>query len=99
RVRLEANGAAAAKPRAEAGVFALLGGKGMTERKFDSLAQAVAGASDGDTIEIRGNGPFDIQPISIEGHALVIRAGRGFCPVIRLTRDGLANGTSMLITN
>ena len=43
---------------ASEGAFVLLGGKGVAERKFDTLAEAVQGASDGDTIEIRGNGPF-----------------------------------------
>ena len=47
RVRLE--NAAASVP--EAGAFVLLGGKGVAERKFDTLAEAVLGASDGDTIE------------------------------------------------
>ena len=35
------------------------------ERKFDTLAEAVQGASDGDTIEVRGNGPFVSEPIKI----------------------------------
>ena len=47
------------KPRS----FVVLGGKGVEERKFDTLAEAVQGASDGDTIEIRGNGPFVSEPI------------------------------------
>ena len=45
-------------PKAEPKAFVLLGGKGVEVRKFDTLAEAVQGASDGDTIEIRGNGPF-----------------------------------------
>ena len=51
------------------------------ERKFDTLAEAVQGASDGDTIEIRGNGPFVTAPVKI-GQPLTIRAGSGFRPVI-----------------
>ena len=57
---------AAAKP--ETGAFVLLGGKGVAERKFDTLAEAVQAASDGDTIEIRGNGPFVSEPINIRRH-------------------------------
>ena len=53
-------------PKPEPKAFVLLGGKGVAERKFDTLAEAVQGASDGDTIEIRGNGPFVSQPITIE---------------------------------
>jgi hypothetical protein len=41
----------------------------------------VLGASDGDTIEIHGNGPFVCAPISIS-IALTIRAGKGFRPRI-----------------
>ena len=54
------------------GAFVLLAdGK---ERKFDTLAEAVQAASDGDTIEIRGNGPFVSGPIKFR-RALTIRAG------------------------
>ncbi len=63
------------------GAFALLGGKGVAERKFDTLAEAVQGASEGDTIEIHGNGPFVSEPIAIS-NALTIRAGKGFRPRI-----------------
>ena len=45
-------------PKPEPKAFVVLGGKGVAERKFDTLAEAVQRASDGDTIEIRGNGPF-----------------------------------------
>src|SRR5262245_6795108 len=82
KVKLEAPPAAVAK--AEKGAFVLLGGKGVEVRKFDTLAEAVQGASDGDTIEIRGNGPFVSQPINIARTALTIRAGQGFRPVIKL---------------
>jgi glycosyltransferase A (GT-A) superfamily protein (DUF2064 family) len=40
-----------------------LGGKGVAERKFDTLAEAVQFANDGDTIEVHGNGPFITDPI------------------------------------
>jgi hypothetical protein len=72
---------AAAKP--ETGAFVVLGGAGVAERKFDTLAQAAQGASDGDTIEIHGNGPFITNAISIRDRALVIRAGAGFRPVLK----------------
>ena len=72
-------------PKAEPKAFVLLGGKGVAERKFDTLAEAVQGASDGDTIEVRGNGPFVSEPIDIKRQALTIRAGAGFRPVIKLS--------------
>ncbi len=67
--------------KGESDPFVLLSAKGVFERKFPTLAQAVQGSSDGDTIEIRGNGPFVCAPISIS-NALTIRAGKGFRPRI-----------------
>jgi serine/threonine protein kinase len=91
RVRLERAPIVAAAPKEETGAFVVLTGKGDEVRKFDTLAEAVQGASDGDTIEIRGNGPFVSEPITIRNQALAIRAGAGFRPVIiraeRPTRD------------
>jgi hypothetical protein len=85
RVRLESTNPAAASavvtPKLESGVFTLLGAKGVAERKFDTLAAAVQASYAGDTIEIRGNGPFAIDPLVFKT-ALVIRAGDGFRPVI-----------------
>ena len=72
----------------EPGAFVLLGGKDVPERKFDNLAEAVQAASEGDTIEVRGNGPFVGQPMS-NNQALTIRAGAGFRPVIRFDAEGL----------
>jgi len=71
--------------KTEKGAFVLLAA--AKERKFDTLAEAVAGASEGDTVEIRGNGPFITQPISINNRALTIRAGAGFWPVIKADPD------------
>ena len=85
-VRVQREGEAAGARTAavaEPGAFVLLGGTGVTERKFDTLAKAVLGASDGDTIEIHGNGPFVSDPVMINNQALTIRAGPGFRPVIR----------------
>ena len=69
---------------AEAQAFVVLGGAGVAEREFNTLIDAVVGCSDGDTIEIRGNGPFLTPPIVIQ-QALTIRAGEGFQPVIRIS--------------
>ncbi|MBW3595879.1 MAG: serine/threonine-protein kinase, partial [Planctomycetes bacterium] len=68
----------------EPGAFAVLGIKGVAERKFDTLAAAVLHTSDGDTIEVRGNGPFLTDPIHIgKNQSLTIRAGEGFRPIIK----------------
>jgi serine/threonine protein kinase/WD40 repeat protein len=73
--------------KAESQAFVVLGGKGVEVRKFDTLAEAVQGASDGDTIEIRGNGPFVSDPILIQGRSLTIRAGANFRPVFQLSSN------------
>jgi hypothetical protein len=77
-----------------------LGGKGIAERKFDTLAEAVQRASDGDTIEIRGNGPFVSEPVTISNRrALMFRAGTGFRPVLRLSRGAVEDQHHLLWTN
>lgn len=68
--------------------FVLLGGAGVLERKFDTLGDAILGASDGDTIEIRENGPFVSEPIKINARDLTLRAGQGYRPVIRISPQG-----------
>jgi serine/threonine protein kinase len=65
-------------------LFALLPRAGGAEQEFATLSDAVAAANDGDTIEVRGDGPFASEPIHIAGKALTIRAGGGFQPVINL---------------
>jgi hypothetical protein len=79
--------------------FVLLGGKGVELRKFDTLAEAVQGASAGDTIEIRGNGPFVSEPVSIQRTALTIRAAAGFRPVIKLSPEAVPHKGPLLKTN
>ncbi len=74
----------AAKPEPDA--FVVIGGTGVEERRLRTLADAVLCACDGDTIELRGNGPFVTDPVTIsDRRALTIRAGKGFRPVLRLT--------------
>ena len=53
---------------------------------------------DGDTIEVRGNGPFVTEPIHIGDRALVIRAGTGFRPVIELSASGIQADEPLLDT-
>jgi len=86
RVHLEDESPAAAVPK-ESGAFVLLGGKGVAERKFDTLVEAVRSASAGDAIEVHGNGPFVSEPITIRKNALTIRAAPGYRPVIRLSAE------------
>jgi serine/threonine protein kinase len=61
----------------------LVVGQGAAGRSaFASLGAACAAARDGDTIELRFNGPREERPIRIPNLRLTIRAGEGFRPVV-----------------
>jgi hypothetical protein len=99
RVRLEEAPPAAVAPKTEPGAFVTLGDDGAEVGRHDTLAGAVLAAGDGDTIEVRGNGPFVSGPIKVGRVPLTIRAGRGFRPVIRLDVEHVRNGDALLETN
>jgi serine/threonine protein kinase/tetratricopeptide (TPR) repeat protein len=80
-------------------VFVVVDGKGASEHVFTSLADAVAAAADGDTIEIRGNGPFVTLPVVIQGRALTIRAKAGTRPVIKVEGEGAKSHAPLLTTD
>src|SRR5262249_17174901 len=66
-----------AAPPKPASPFVILSNEGQAEQAFESLAQAMGAAHSGDTIEIRGNGPFvtkSLRPLGSSGKALTIRA-------------------------
>src|SRR5262249_25483290 len=76
--RHQAHAAPRRRPTPAADPFVLLsGGK---ERAFVSLPEAIGEARSGDTIEVRGNGPFVVPSIRL-ARALAIRAGVGYQPV------------------
>jgi serine/threonine protein kinase len=60
---------------------------GDPRQDYDTLAEAIVDARHGDTIEIRGNGPFAFKPIVIDGLPLIIRAAPGFHPILRHTPE------------
>jgi tetratricopeptide (TPR) repeat protein len=96
----KADQAAAFLARARAlEAFVVLGGKGAAGRAFTSLAEAVANAQSGDTIEIRGNGPFVTLPVVIQRRALRIRARAGTRPVIKVEREGAQSHAPLLTTD
>jgi formylglycine-generating enzyme required for sulfatase activity/WD40 repeat protein len=66
----------------EKDAFVVLDTQGSDVHKFDTLAEAVQNSSAGDTIEIRGNGPFFTDPMHVR-QPLVIRAADGFRPLIQ----------------
>jgi len=74
--------AVADQPKAEAGAFVVLGANDAEVAKFDTLAEAALGSTAGDTIEIRGNGPFVTDLVDFQ-HTLAIRAAEGFRPVVQ----------------
>jgi serine/threonine protein kinase len=83
-------------PFRASGAFVVLGGEGVAQRKFDTRAEAVVGSSEGDTIEIRGDGPFVIPHTEIK-HALTVRAGSGFRPVITDQPQEYARGEGRIL--
>jgi hypothetical protein len=80
KVKLENSPAPGAAQAAKGAFVVLAAGQ---ERKFDSLAEAVLVASDGDTVEIRGNGPYLVEAIQVDDRALILRAGQGFRPKLQ----------------
>ena len=61
--------------------FVLLAPDGAVRREFKHLIGAIAEMQDGDTIEVHGNGPFQVGPTVIENRTLAIRAAAGYRPV------------------
>jgi hypothetical protein len=80
------------------GAFVVLGTEDVAMGKYDTLAEAVLNSSHGDTIEIRGNGPFVTDPIQIL-HPVSMRAAAGFRPVIRMSSRGVKTRTPLLKTD
>ena len=86
---------------AAVGAFVLLGGTGVAERKHHRLDEALAAAVYGDTIEIRGNGPYIIGTGKESNNwllsvPLTIRAGAGFQPVL-VPQGTLITETSLVL--
>jgi WD40 repeat protein len=61
--------------------FVVLAKAKRAETRHPTLAAAVADAQSGDTIEVRGNGPFLTARVEVD-RPLTIRAGSGFVPKI-----------------
>jgi uncharacterized protein (TIGR03067 family) len=79
--------------------FVILARDAKSERRFATLAEAVAAAQSGDTIEIRGNGPFVSPPISITDTPVTVRAAGGFRPVLKLADQAADSDAPLLYTN
>jgi serine/threonine protein kinase len=99
RVRLESTApVGAGDSPGERNAFVVLDRKGAEVRKCNTLSEAELAASDGDTIEIRGNGPFIADAIDLNNKALTIRAGTGYAPVIHASQTAVKAKDPLLKT-
>jgi hypothetical protein len=55
-----------------------------------TLAAAVAGSDDGDTVTIHGDGPFASEPVAMSGKALTLRASPASRPVLQFAGPAAA---------
>jgi serine/threonine protein kinase len=62
--------------------FVVLARDDRAEQAFPTLKDAVEKAQSGDTIEVRGDGPFQCEPADAGTKALCIRAGEGSRPLL-----------------
>ncbi len=87
---------------AETQPFVVLAKANRAETRHPTLAAAVAATQSGDTIEVRGNGPYVLdQAIKIESRALNLRAGAGYAPVLQhtLAEDDKAGLGAAIVTD
>jgi tetratricopeptide (TPR) repeat protein len=73
-------------PPGAARPFVILARTDQPEQAFATLAETAEAMRSGDTIEVRGNGPFVSRPVRID-RPVVIRSAPGFRPVLRLAAD------------
>jgi hypothetical protein len=78
--------------------FVVLGQDGKAERKYASLAEAIAGAAANDTVELRDNGPFVLPPLDLKQKPLTVRAADGYRPVLTLAADAVEADLPFLST-
>jgi formylglycine-generating enzyme required for sulfatase activity len=99
RVVCENVGSAPSRPPdLEKGPFVILARNSRPARSFGTLVDAVTAAKSRDTIEIRGNGPYDCAPISTH-EDLTIRAGSGLEPVLRAVDTGADKEKPLITAN
>jgi len=88
----KSNGPPATVPRHG---FTVLSGGSQQGTTFETLAEAVAAARAGDTVEVRWEGPHQVEPITINEKPLCIRAAAGFRPILEV----LSNQEPLLSSN
>jgi serine/threonine protein kinase len=85
-------------PSASTEPFVLISEGKSPSQQFATLAEAIARAASGDTIEVHGNGPFELQPIDLGEKALTLRAAEGFWPVLSLAAEAVQKDLALLTT-
>jgi hypothetical protein len=60
--------------------FVLVRADSAKQEEFASFAQALGELQNGDTVEVHGNGPFQIGPVLLKDKGLNLRAGSGYRP-------------------
>ena len=63
--------------------FVIVDADGEERSTYVGLAEAIEHARDGDRIEIRGDGPYQVDALSIQQESLTLAAAEGFRPVFR----------------
>jgi hypothetical protein len=72
--------------------FAILRrGENQFLARYSTLAQAIEHAENGAVIEVGGNGPYSVEPLTIRGKSLTIRAASGVRPVFELKPEFLTS--------
>ena len=79
--------------------FVIMADGSQSSQSFGDLPTAIRTARDGDTIEIRGNGPFFCQPVNIVDKRLRIRAAPNCRPVLEMQADAAGSEKPLLRTN
>lgn len=70
------------------GDVAVLAADGTVRRRCVSLAQAISAAQEGETLELRSDGPFRSEGALVTQRPMSIRAARGFVPQLELASSG-----------
>src|SRR5262249_6530693 len=78
--------------------FVVVAAPTKKEVQHATLAAAVAASQTGDITEIRHDGPFVLPPIDLKSKALILRAGKGCRPVLRLAAEAEQANLALLKT-
>lgn len=86
-------------PLSMIGPYVILAAQGRPQQFYRTLNDAVRSSASGDTIEVRGNGPYVCSPVQVRGKALTIRAAPGSRPVLHLEAQKAPDTRPLLDTD